>query len=462
MQTVPSLLGIAHPTGYPLYVLIGHLFSYIPVGSPAYRANLLSAVCASAALGILVLTLGRLKIRPAVAVAMTLCFAASPSLWSNATRAEVHTLHLLFLSAILHRLVVWSQDQRPRDLVIGATWLGLSFGNHMLTSTVAPFVAGYALWTGRKTLARDLRPLLVATLGFILALGVYAYLPIRASQNPVLAYNHPTTWEGLRYLVTGEQFRSDMTFLSLEGVGRFLSKWPTWRATVVADASPVFALLAVIGMWACFQAGTGFAIFSLGLLLTNVYVYASYQNADLNRYLFASWLTLVVWAATGLQWILDRIHIDRWGWARHAVWVTPLLPAWLMVTHFSMMDQSGNHQGERFVKEIFDHLEPGATILTYWDASTPLWYAHHIENRRPDITILDDTNMAYDGWGGLEGAAVTLSRSRPVYVYRMFDQEVDRLRRAFSLHPVATIRGAYGRTSADYDRPLYRLVPLAP
>src|SRR5258706_11086582 len=43
MQFIPAQLGIPHPTGYPLYVLLGWLFSLVPIGSWAYPAHLLSA-----------------------------------------------------------------------------------------------------------------------------------------------------------------------------------------------------------------------------------------------------------------------------------------------------------------------------------------------------------------------------------------------------------------------------------
>src|ERR671912_452154 len=67
MQTVPHLLGVAHPTGYPTYVLLGWLAQLVPVGSVAFRANLLSAVLVSGALAATVAVLLRLGARPLIA-----------------------------------------------------------------------------------------------------------------------------------------------------------------------------------------------------------------------------------------------------------------------------------------------------------------------------------------------------------------------------------------------------------
>src|SRR5450759_4703222 len=67
MQKAPPALDIAHPTGYPTYVLLGKLWSFLPIGSVAFRMNLLSAVYAAVAVGLTVLILGRLGVRPTLA-----------------------------------------------------------------------------------------------------------------------------------------------------------------------------------------------------------------------------------------------------------------------------------------------------------------------------------------------------------------------------------------------------------
>ena len=84
-EMIPSRLGILHPTGYPLYSLIGTLFSLIPVGSVAYRANLLSAVAAAGAVAVMVLIAVRLGVRPIVAFAAGLALAFTGTVWQEAT-----------------------------------------------------------------------------------------------------------------------------------------------------------------------------------------------------------------------------------------------------------------------------------------------------------------------------------------------------------------------------------------
>src|SRR5712691_7896788 len=77
MQTVPHILGIAHPTGYPTYILLAWLAELAPLGSIAFRANLLSAIYVAAALATTTLIALRLGVRPLIAVAAGLALGAT-------------------------------------------------------------------------------------------------------------------------------------------------------------------------------------------------------------------------------------------------------------------------------------------------------------------------------------------------------------------------------------------------
>ena len=96
--------GVAHPPGYPLWTMLAWLaIKLLPFGSVAYRANLLSALLASAAAAVLCRTLQRFfNIGAAFAIAGGLCLAVGRHLWSQAVIAEVYTLHVLLFCLILH------------------------------------------------------------------------------------------------------------------------------------------------------------------------------------------------------------------------------------------------------------------------------------------------------------------------------------------------------------------------
>ena len=113
MQTIPHVLGVAHPTGYPTYIILSWLAELVPIGSVALRANLLSALLVSVALGLTVAILLRLGTRPVLAIAAALALGAVGTVWSAATVAEVNPLHLLFVALLLHRALAWEARRSP-------------------------------------------------------------------------------------------------------------------------------------------------------------------------------------------------------------------------------------------------------------------------------------------------------------------------------------------------------------
>ena len=113
MQTVPHVLGIAHPTGYPTYILTAWLFELLPFGSIAFRANLFAAVCVAVALAAMTATTIRLGVRPTIAAAVAIATGAIGTIWASAVVAEVNALHLAFIALIVDRSLAWA-DERGR------------------------------------------------------------------------------------------------------------------------------------------------------------------------------------------------------------------------------------------------------------------------------------------------------------------------------------------------------------
>ena len=147
-------LGIAHPTGYPLYLILGWLWSHlVAIGDAAYRVNLLSAVFAACATGLFYLLVLRVLrgvwhgsseplVRVLAALA-TLTLAVSRTFWSQALQAEVYALNSLFVVALLLLLLRWSESRSTQVLRLAALIYGLSLTHH---STMILFLPGCVLF----------------------------------------------------------------------------------------------------------------------------------------------------------------------------------------------------------------------------------------------------------------------------------------------------------------------------
>jgi hypothetical protein len=460
MQTVPHVLGIPHPTGYPTYVLLSWLAQLAPLGSVAFRANLLSAVLVAWALAVTVAILMRLGIRPVIAVACALALGAVRTVWSVATVAEVNPLHLLFVALLIHRALVWESSRRARDLLLGGFLVGLALGNHLLTLTVAPFIAIFVVWVGRREIA--VRPWLLggAAAAMVLGLSVYIYLPLAAAASPPLAYNHPTTFESLVWLVSGKQFQGQFDFLASGGPAEFATSLPTLWSTLTSRATFVVPVVGVLGLLILVRQRPAIGLTCVAILLANTYVWANYLR--LEHYLLASWLVLVIGAASAVEAVarrLDRRPLPMVSGGRIVSAVALLFAIGLAAANWQVSDRSHDRSADVYVDALLNALPPDAAIMSVWDTSTPLWHAQLVLDRRPDVLVVDDTDVVYGGWGTRERRIASLICDRPVFILRLRDVDLIPTRAAYRLDPLLTVGVAFGGPSAAVSRVVYRVEP---
>ena len=115
LQAEVPALGVGHPTGYPTYMLLTHLFTYLPLGDPAYSVNLASAVYGAAAVLVVYLAGLRLCGLAVAAAAGALAFGLSGAFWDQAVISEVYTLEALFVALVILVLVLIFLKRRNSD-----------------------------------------------------------------------------------------------------------------------------------------------------------------------------------------------------------------------------------------------------------------------------------------------------------------------------------------------------------
>lgn len=453
MAVAPARLDVAHPTGYPLYILLGKLWSLLPVGSVAWRMNLLSGVTAALAVAMAVLICGRLGVRPVVAAIAGLCLAVAGALWNSATLAEVNGLHLALMGLATWLALRWRDERRISDVLAGAFVLGLAASNHLLTLTVAVVIVPWALVVGWRTLLR--RPLAVPAAAVVGLLGLlpYAFLPIRAAFGPVGVYGFLTTWDGFVRVATGSEWRDQVEFLSSETAAETLAFMPELAQRVQSEASLVFLALAAVGAVALLARDLAAGVLMLALAAVNVHVYVSYRS-ELVHYLLLSWLIAAVWAGVAVEWLVRRLPGRLVAPAVAAFLVLPIATGWL---NFPRYDQSDLRTGDELVDRVFSLLPENAVLYTYWDLATAIEYHQCIEGRRPDLVVLAPHDwVSYRPCRYLSNEEV-LTSDRPVFALVVQDAELERYRSEYRLRPVDEITLPYGSQIPKHRRPLYRL-----
>jgi hypothetical protein len=456
-EMIPSRLGILHPTGYPLYSLIGTLFSLIPVGSVAYRANLLSAVAAAGAVAVMVLIAVRLGVRPVIAFAAGLALAFTGTIWQEATFSEMNGLHVFIVALLLHRALVWRAERRDRDLLLGALLGGLCVSNHGLAITVVPIVVLFVIADARREIRA--RPMLLVKAGAVFALGLlpYLWLPLRALAGPPEAYGPFLTLEGLFAHISGAQFRGDMHFTSIESVQAAWAALPQVSDHMLALSNPAFIVLGLFGIALLVLRDRWFGALLVLLGIVNVYFYANYLG-NLSHYLLTSWLILGIGLAYAGETLVE-ILVERTGPRLALVaFAMLILPVVLITSNWASHDQSANHDGERFTAEVFAALPPDSVLITYWDALTPLSYEHCVEGVRPDVSLRAYDEKALVTCDPVERPLTEVVKRRPVYALMVNDGTIKQMT-GLNPVPVQPFRLPWGQRYPELDRTLYRLVP---
>src|ERR671911_1727820 len=208
LQAGVSVLGIGHPTGYPTYMMLTHLFTYLPVGDPAYRANLASAAYGAAAVFVVYLAGLRLVRRPVAAAVGALAFGLSGTFWSQAVITEVYTFEALLVALVILFLFLWRDRRDSRYLLLSAFLVGLSLTHHLTSVLLVPAAVVFVFLTDRCVFSRT--GLMLKGVGlFLLGLLPLLYLPIRALMHAPLNEADPSTPWRFLLLVTGGSFLAE-------------------------------------------------------------------------------------------------------------------------------------------------------------------------------------------------------------------------------------------------------------
>jgi Protein of unknown function (DUF2723) len=442
LQTVAPLLGTAHPTGYPTFVILGWVANVVltPFGEPALRINLFAGLCVAVAAAVTV-DLVRVLTRSAIiGVAAGLGMALATVVWRVGVQADAHALHLALTAILFRLLVAWEESGRDGALIAAAVVFGLALGNHSLTLLLALPVGLFVFAVDPELLRR---PGLIAGALFAMLITVvlvFLELPLRAGplrgpESDTLVYGHPESWDGFWYVALAEQFRGSL----VDPLGDLPAKMAALVGRTIAGFG-VLAPLVPIGFAATIVLRPRYALLSGTAALITLFFAASYDNADIDRYYavpaFLAWTWLAMLAA-GAAVLVGRNFGTRGRPERvmaAALAVALLAPTVVDVpVRYRSVDRSHDRAAQIWVDRTFERLAPNAVVISWWSYSTPLWYAQLIEDRRPDIRIIDDRTRLDENLGDVSAVIDAYLPSRPVYVIRIEPDEIALLEQRYAL-----------------------------
>jgi len=405
---VAATLGIAHPTGYPLYALLGHLFAFSPWGTQAFCINLASAAAgafAAFALALAALEYARLIGARAAAAACGALAAGvlvllGRTLWSVATLAEVYALNAFFWAALAWAALRLRRTAAPGDLLLLALLGGLAMANHM---TIGLMVAAAVVlaWPGRDRAKPLVKFIPLAAALFLLGCSVNLYAPLRAASHPVFNWNDPSTLKFWFHHVAALQYRCNFWDAGFAGATFALRKFIYDFPANVAPLS-AFALVAVAR-----GIKKGFRLLTAGFLAYAVAYMAYccvYDIPDIDYYFIPFYLWAAFFTATGITICVQFLGArGRPTVGRAAAWVAAAMViasgVWLGVRNIPYGDRHSFRFAETLGTRLLRPLPYRALIFPSGDTNTFIcWYNVYAARRRPDVAVVDQVRLVSHGY----------------------------------------------------------------
>ncbi|HVO35314.1 MAG TPA: DUF2723 domain-containing protein [Gemmatimonadales bacterium] len=438
------VLGIPHPPGNPLFVILAHTWGLIPwLHGYAARINLMSAVMSACSAGFWFLIAER-WLRPVVparwprrvaALAGAVTAATAFTVWNQSVVNEkVYTVSLFSMALVLWLLVRWGDEPagslRDHHLVLIVYLLALTATNHLMGLLVIPAVLIYVLYTDPKVF---LSPRFLAWSAVAVALGVslWLFLLVRSPHFPPINEGEPTTWASLDSVLNRVQYAKPPLSDRQADLSAQLAMWwqyfswqwgKDWSLRVQQVLAVVFGGLGLLGAWRHWKADRRSAMAMTTMVLTLVPILIFYLNfkygfsqypdrpnlprevRERDYFYIASFAVWGIWVAMGLatlmEWIqgalAQRVAAEGRRWAL----ATPVLAVALvpLAGNHIAASRAGEWMARDFAYDMLQSVDPYGILVTAGDNDTfPLWYAQEVEHIRQDVVVLN-LSLANTDW----------------------------------------------------------------
>lgn len=434
-----ATLSIPHPTGYPLFSLLGFLFNKIPLPlSTLVKLNLLNSIWCSLTIVILIRTTSKLlenlkfilsrKVLDSqtnfnipqsnkipVSIFSGLMFAFSATFWLNSTKVEVYSLQIFITSLIIYNSLkiyfrkfndykVPLSDNVYKEWLLLAILIGLAFSNHLMTIYLLPatLVLYFFLNGINKQNIKSLIGLFLIIVS--IALVFYLLMMFRAQMTPPWSYGDPSNIQRLFDHITAKEYTKHL-LTSSEGLlqqGSKLFKMLSFNLNYENFSLGEFGLSLFLGMAGVILIAIlkrEIAIYLYLILVISITTALIYHIPDINEYFLVTFfvmsLSSILPIAILLQLFDNKILIRRMIFLLLAVFV-----GLQVIINYKYADRSGFFVIEDFFKTSVGELPSNSVILTdNWESIlSPALYYQNVEKFRDDVQIISPSGYIQFDW----------------------------------------------------------------
>jgi hypothetical protein len=419
-------LGIPHPPGTPLYVIVANVWSRIagPILGFTRAVNLFSAICAAAGCALFAALFARWMRNAYIGAAAGICAGLTSTLWLSATETEVYGPAFLVAALLLWIANEFRESQDSRYLVLLVYTASLGWALHLTALIALPAAAVLVLANGVTVLRARMtaRVILKCGAAAVIGISVALFMYVRAAHDPAINQGNPASLPALWDVITRRQYdpagiwpRRAPLYLQFGN----LFEWADWQFALGLDANqppgylrtPVtlfFAVLGVIGSWAhrrrhrvswramitlLITATVGVVIYlnlkagpsyGIGLLGPT----ASHEARERDYFFILAWVTWGLWAGTGAFVLCSLITRNTWIATSIAFMLAaaPLALNWRAVDRRSSPE---SREAAQFATDLLRLVPARGVLLAQGDNDTyPVWYLREVESSRPDVITI--------------------------------------------------------------------------
>lgn len=438
IATAVANLGVIHPTGYPLFTLVGHVFTRVLPMESAIALAVMNVLFAGVVTVVVVVTVRLLSMHLAdpqdggrAAVVGTLAgvaagwlLAITPGVWRQVRIGEVYPLHVLLVTLALHCWVRFEIERKDIWILLGAIPMGLGLAHHVTMVYMLPAVALYLMvrrpkmwtdwvvvpirWALRRPTTTARHPWLLPVCCVVGAspLLLYGYFLWATANTEALSWGGVSDWDSLYRHVSGRQYRSYLKGFGYEAAAGRIGRTPLWWANQFTWAA---AVPAVLGLGVLLRRAWPLGGFFLLYALANVAHSVQYATGNYREYSLPVLPVTAIVVGVGLGalvlWAEPRLRGRRvlgreLGGRRLGDGFLAAVSAGVMVLAATRYDAMDRPTGTAvpYLNDVERITTRGSLYIVTGDSyAFPVWYAQHEQGRMRDVGMVN-VNMFGNTW----------------------------------------------------------------
>jgi hypothetical protein len=395
--------GVPHPSGYPLYTMLGILFMKIPiVATPAWKIGLLSSFCTSLSVVVVYLISKEQTKNEVLSIITSLIFAFAYPFWLYAVVVEIFSLHILLILLILYFTTKYIKSDNKKYLYLLSITLGLSLTNNQSAILIFPVIAVTLIYY-KKSIIFYIKKLPKLLLTFAVGLLPYVYIPISVINNKHYSWGYAVNLKNFLSIVLRKEYGwgINTSGFTSSTFNQTFDNYFIYLKEYVNIAIPVLALFGLIFLLTK-RGYLDLVLFGLSFVMLGPFfliyarspLYSFFSVSVLERFYLGSILIMLLVAPLGVELILYlfkklNFHKPLPQLLKLSVMIVyAMIPFYLYFKFYDALDLHDNYIGDNLALDILGSLPNDSIALYSFD--TKVFNALYYQNAygiRNDIYI---------------------------------------------------------------------------